>query len=451
MSATVAEEESHIKALSMNRSYDMRFFKGIFLKPVLLGYDHDEDGNLIINEEEAKTVKLIFLMFMCDYSVGEIAREMTELGRITKIGNTTWSHSSIVGILRNERHCGDVLARKTYTPNFRTHKAVKNCGEKTQYYVKDEHESIVSRDVFLYVQQKLDQMKYGFHSGTPELKVIIAGVLRGFVQINPCWMGFTVEDYLNACASTLTDEDYLNPVIRIRHNKGDYDFRSYQVTRSQFVPPPRRISVSMNQKNLKFSIDAVMALNEIMYVELLVHPMFQMIVVRPGNKKNKHAMKWMDVTPEKNIARRIKAKGFMPILYELFGWDQKYRYTLTGFVKEQGGSKVLVFYADEPEIRIYENDRMTIGYKKEWTGSFGDSYLKHAAKERAMFDPDIEWHLSEEGVIVNEHKILKIPINDAWEQMEALRRELDEEKELSSRPSEASGKILSFQEGETFV
>lgn len=58
--AAMAQEESHVKSSSMNASYEMRFSHGIFMTPPLLGYDQDEDGNLIINEEEAKTVRLIF-------------------------------------------------------------------------------------------------------------------------------------------------------------------------------------------------------------------------------------------------------------------------------------------------------------------------------------------------------------------------------------------------------
>ena len=181
MNASMAQEESHIKSVSMNRSIDMRYYMQIFLTPVLLGYDHDEDGNLIINTDEAKTVRLIFLMYLCGFKCQELADEMTRLKRVTKIGNEVWSGGSIYGILRNERHCGDVLARKTYTPNYLDHKSVKNNGDRTQYYVEDHHEAIVSRGMFLAVQEKLDQAKYGFRNGTPELRVIAEGVLKGFV------------------------------------------------------------------------------------------------------------------------------------------------------------------------------------------------------------------------------------------------------------------------------
>lgn len=35
-----------------------------------------------------------------------------DLGRKTKLGNTKWTGSTVVNVLRNERHCGDVLQEK---------------------------------------------------------------------------------------------------------------------------------------------------------------------------------------------------------------------------------------------------------------------------------------------------------------------------------------------------
>ena len=33
----------------MNTSYEMRFKRGIYLTPELYGYDHDEDGKLVVS------------------------------------------------------------------------------------------------------------------------------------------------------------------------------------------------------------------------------------------------------------------------------------------------------------------------------------------------------------------------------------------------------------------
>lgn len=126
--ATMAQEESHIKSDIINAFLEMKFRKGILLIPVLLGYDKDEaeDGNLIINEDEAQTVKLIFFMYLYENTCQQIADILTEYGGTTKRGNTKLSASSVLQILQNERHCGDVLTRKTWTPNYLDHKSKKN-------------------------------------------------------------------------------------------------------------------------------------------------------------------------------------------------------------------------------------------------------------------------------------------------------------------------------------
>ena len=64
-------------------------------------------------------------------------------------------------VLRNERHCGDVLTRKTYTPNYRDHKKAKNVKNRPQSMYYGHHEAIVSRDDYIAVQHLLDNMKYG--------------------------------------------------------------------------------------------------------------------------------------------------------------------------------------------------------------------------------------------------------------------------------------------------
>ena len=48
-------------------------------------------------------------------------KRMMEDSRKTKLGRVEWNPGTLAGVLANERHCGDVLARKTFTPNFLTH------------------------------------------------------------------------------------------------------------------------------------------------------------------------------------------------------------------------------------------------------------------------------------------------------------------------------------------
>ncbi len=427
INASMAQEESHIKSVGMNRSIDMRFSMNIFLTPALLGYDVNEDGNLIINQEEAKTVRLIFLMFLCNYKCKEIAEEMTRLKRITKIGNEVWSSGSIYGILRNERHCGDVLARKTYTKDYLDHKSVRNDGQRPQYYAEDDHEAIVSRAMFRLVQEKMDQVKYGFRSGTPELRVIGEGVLKGFVQVNPYWMGYSEDDYLSACQSVLSEEDFIDPVIKIKKQVGDYDFRNYQVTREQFVRTSKKISASVDIDSIKFSSDALAEIPGRQYVEILYNPLYEILVVRASDKNERHAIKWAEYAKERYRPRKINGKPFLPIIYQLMEWKKELRYTLTGFVKKQNGSKVLVFYTSDAEIRIYDKGKMSMAYKEEWMETFGDRYLTEIAKSQAMFDQEKEWRLFEKGQLADVQKYQVKTFDEYEEEMKELRAELEKE------------------------
>ena len=78
--ATLAEEESRNKSVIMNWSIDRRFSRGIFLTPGLLGYDRDENGELVINPQEA--VKVSYDLYINGWTPKEIADLLTEYGKI---------------------------------------------------------------------------------------------------------------------------------------------------------------------------------------------------------------------------------------------------------------------------------------------------------------------------------------------------------------------------------
>lgn len=426
--ATLAQEESHVKSQSMNRSYRMRFERGMFLTPVLLGYDHDEEGNLIINKDEAKTVRLIFLLYMCGKTCREIADVLTELERVTKAGNTIWQDGSIYGILKNERYCGDVLAQKTFTPDFLDHKSVKvRDGERPQYYSKDHHEAIVSREEFITVQKMMDQSKYGFRKAIPELNVINSGVLKGFVQINPYWMGFTENDYLDACHSVLTDADYLNPIITIKRFKGDLNLENCQVSRGQYLSSTYKISVNISYKRIRFSAKAVESMDNKTRVEMLYHPLYSLLVVRIAQKGEKHSVKWATYDGNKYRPNHLRGNSFCPMLYTLNEWNPEFSYTLSGYIKEQNGQKILLFYADEPEIRIREGEKEKIALKAEWQHGFGDYYNQYIAKSESVFTSGEVWDINNPGVVANIPEY-KVPKDRFEKQINKLMSELTKDK-----------------------
>lgn len=339
--STLAQEESHTKSEIMNSSIEMRFRRGIFLTPPLLGYDQDENGDLVINPHEAKIVQLIFYMYLNGSSTQQIADSLTELSCKTKKNNDVWSSSTILQILQNERHCGDVLARKTWTPNYLDHKSRKNNQDRNQYRKVGHHEAIISRDDFIAVQKLITNAKYGNKEILPELHVIQEGSLSGFISINPRWSGFKARDYFEASQSVLKPAN-MNVPDTITASAGSFDLRDYEVARGQFFSSVGRISVSFSYKQISFNKDAIRKFPNIKFVELLIHPSSKLLAIRPCSSETKNKVQWSRLKDGQLIPKPISGAAFLPTLYEIFKWDKKCKYRILG-VAHQKAMKMSLF------------------------------------------------------------------------------------------------------------
>lgn len=343
--ATVAEEESRSKSFIMNWSIERRFSKGIFLTPALLGYDKDEDGHLVINENEAETVKVIFYLYLNGWSHKEIANILTEYGRKTKLGNEVWHPSSIAGIIENERHCGYVLAHKTYTPNYKTHKSVKNKGECTQYIDPENHEPIVTKEIYDAANRLQSSRAYKSKSRPlPILSVIDGGILSGFVPVDKNWSGFSAEDYQTACESVTAPADDVKVTGR-RLNMG-----GYQLVRPEFFPSVERPSMTISNGKLRFNTACLKKFEDVEYVELLLNTVRNCIAIRPCDKDNPNAIHWGRLREERWVVSTMGCRGLSRTLFDLMSWEDEGKYTFSGQFKVQGENKLLLFELGEPVI-----------------------------------------------------------------------------------------------------
>jgi DNA invertase Pin-like site-specific DNA recombinase len=120
-----------------------------------LGYDKDEKGKIVINSDEAKIVKMIFNLYLSGMSYREISTLLVENNIKNGRNEIIWHPANIMHILKNEKYCGDVLLQKRVTLDYLTHKSVVNKGQAPQYYIENNHEPIISRELFQVVQQTL--------------------------------------------------------------------------------------------------------------------------------------------------------------------------------------------------------------------------------------------------------------------------------------------------------
>ncbi len=161
--SSLAQEESRSISENVTWGHRKRFADGkvSLAYSRFLGYDKGPDGTLVVNPEQAKTVKLIYKLFLDGLTMHTIADELTKRGVKTPGGKDKWSQSTVKSILTNEKYKGDALLQKSYTVDFLTKKHKTNEGEVPQYYVEDNHEAIIEPQIFELVQAEISRRNKG--------------------------------------------------------------------------------------------------------------------------------------------------------------------------------------------------------------------------------------------------------------------------------------------------
>ncbi len=171
-----AQQESESISGNMRWSYKKRMESGDFncCTPAY-GFDM-ADGQLVINEAEAATVRRIFEMFLSGVGMPKIADCLASEGIPRKYSYQKWSFQTVKYILQNERYMGDALLQKRYTTDTLPFIQKVNHGERPQYYVENANPAIVSREVFGKVQELMKQRES--HPGSQKGNYPLSGILR---------------------------------------------------------------------------------------------------------------------------------------------------------------------------------------------------------------------------------------------------------------------------------
>ena len=220
--SSLSQEES--RSISENVTWGLRkkFADGKFSVGYsrFLGYDKGEDGGLAINEEQAKTVRLIFGLFIEGLTPCAIAKELTRRGILTVTGKSKWNAATINGVLANEKYTGCARIQKTFTPDFLTKKTVKNTGQVPSYFVEQSHPAIIAPATFEMVQNEIARRKQdgGRYSGV--------SIFASKIKCGECggWFGAKVWH---------SNDKYRRVIYRCNHKYGGKKCQTPHVTEEE--------------------------------------------------------------------------------------------------------------------------------------------------------------------------------------------------------------------------
>ena len=153
--SSIAQEESRKISERVKWGQMRSMERGVVFGRDMLGY-RVRKGKMEIDPKGADVVREIFLKYVEEgKGAYTIAKELEREGRLTARKNALWTPTAVIRILKNEKYMGNLVQKKTYTPNYLDHKKKPNQGEKVS--IVAHHPAIVSEEIFWKAQRELER------------------------------------------------------------------------------------------------------------------------------------------------------------------------------------------------------------------------------------------------------------------------------------------------------
>ena len=380
MLASFAQEES--RSISTNIKWATRSRMKAGTQKVsttsLLGYDTDDNGEMVIVTNEAEVVRTIYMSFEKGMHPTEIAEKLNAL-EIKTIKNNPWSSETVKNILRNEKYCGDVLMQKTYTVDCLTHKSKKNEGEVEQYFIPDHHPAIVDREIWEKAQVRLEQIAGKRRRLRPKQQRLIPlrkGILLGFVPIKPTWKSVsfkrleTATEKVMELVGTPSEqkqlEEYESEECKVAILEG------FEVI--NLKQPKGESVMTVTSSSLKFNKATAVELNYAPYIRIFVNAKTRQIAIQPCSEKDPNAIKFSNEESKQNYAISIKVPAILLEFRRLLPFENaeggKLTYTLNGTLYP------------EDQVVMYNIDDVKPGEEKKRRGRRKKSEIEAEQKAK---------------------------------------------------------------------
>lgn len=333
--ASIAQEESRSISANIRWAIRNRMKNGTQKIPTsgLLGYDTDEDGNMVIVAQEAEIVRTIYKSFVQGVHPGLIAVRLNGLGLKTVYGND-WSGSSVRKILRNEKYCGDVLMQKTITIDYLSHATKINEGEADQYYIADHHDPIVSREVWDKAQELLDKQSWQKWKRREQQRLmpVRTGILQGFVSISPEWKSVSITRLITASKKVMPnslgenkqqEEQGCTPNIEESEELEMTEISILKGFEEVELEESRGDSVlTLTSTNLKFNKATAVELGFPAHVRMLVNAATRQAAIQPCKENAKNAVAFSKDKSKQTYAIVLKIPALLIAIRKLADVDE---------------------------------------------------------------------------------------------------------------------------------
>ena len=122
-----------------------------------------------------------------------------------------------------------------------------------------------------------------------------------------------------------------------------FSFDGYQVVRREFISHNFDPAMTIRGNSITFNNACISKLENATYVQFLINPAEQRLLIRPCDEGARDAVRWCIVREDKRKSRQITCQIFIEKLREMMGWEDVYRYRLQGMRIDHDGEALYMF------------------------------------------------------------------------------------------------------------
>ena len=176
----------------------------------------------------------------------------------------------------------------------------------------------------------------------------------------------------------------------------EFSLAGFQVVRREFISHKFEPTLTIKGSSIIFNSACIRMMNNVVYIQLLINPEKEQLVIKPCERGDKDAIRWC-IVKDKDVrkSRQITCKIFTAKLYDLMGWERFYRYKLQGSITKFNGMDLYVFNLSETEGYLPQNkdgslNRNAPMYPESWKDSFGMQYEDHVKSVQVNLEEGFE-------------------------------------------------------------
>ena len=184
--------------------------------------------------------------------------------------------------------------------------------------------------------------------------------------------------------------------------QNDFTYDGYQVVRRELFAHQREPTVVIRRDSITFNTACISRLEDAVYIQILVNPENNRMVVHKCDENDKDALRWCVEKPDKRKSRKVTSKIFSAKIYDLMGWSTDCRYKILGHKISYEDEQIYIFDLIETEIYIDIKKVKQLKTDEQVNQSQENANLLQATPTRKHFYPE-DWKDSF-GLPIDEHK-----------------------------------------------